>query len=78
MKPVADTGEGPRGPPIFRPNWGPKSRKILGGRSKGLDDRYRYLRVWTTATPPPPPCYPFPLFQALDAALETDWLSPSN
>ena len=53
LEPVADPGKGPGPNRIFRPNWGPKGRKIfffLGGGTaplpvfKGLDDR----------TPPPP------------------------
>ena len=52
LEPVADPGEGPGPNRIFRPNWGPKGRKIfLGGDRplpvfKGLDDRTRPTRVW--------------------------------
>ena len=45
--PVADSGEGPRGPAppphlIFRPNWGPKGQKT-------------FFETGSTFSPPPPP-----------------------
>ena len=47
---VADPGggRGARPPLIFRPNWGPKGRKIFFDTAP----LPRYLRVWMTAPPP--------------------------
>ena len=49
--PVADPGEGPRGPAphplIFRPNWGPKGRKS-------------FFWDWALLFSPPPPTHPPP------------------
>ena len=65
LHPVADPGEGPTPPPhphphIFRPNWGPKGRKIFFG------DRPSLISGSGRPAPPPSP--------ALSQGLDPDFL----